>query len=717
MKRHVLVLAGCAPTPLAHYLKALGVLRLVSEQRDPEARGVWKADVFHLASKLDSDALVRFVADELEPTPMVSPWNGGSGFYPKDNHAALDAIVAARSPRFARFARAITRAREEVRGRPERPAGDEKDALLAACSREWDEQALAWLTASVATGTDGAAKYPALLGTGGNDGRLDFTNNLMQRWVELVDVDTGQSRGAARALVGSALFGTVERGMVSAAIGQFHPGGAGGANAAPTFDADSSFNPWDYVLALEGALVLRVAALRKLDGNGASLASAPFALRGVAGGYSSATGADDDGRGEQWMPLWSGASTLAELERLFAEGRMLSGQHRARSALDAARAIAQLGVARGVTEFQRYGFMVRNGLANLAVPTTRVRTRETPAPDVRLLDELDQWLDALRRASESSHAPKSFDRAARRIQSLAFDIATAMTPSPRDWCALLEELGTTEDLFARSARFAVEAHLRPLPRLSSRWFVAADDGSIELRLAASVASAGAPPRSGKPDELGPIRAHCIPLDARFDRFAAGSEALHDDPRVVWTGGELAADLAKIVARRAMESQRAGYDGLALASATHYSLDEVSAFLLGRVDDARISRLARGLMCVKLPPIEPQPGRAMPLYAIFRLACLDAGAATGGALPKGVSARCDPQLIRLLATGRLEEAARIATARLGAMGLRPKLRVATGDARLSLRLAASLAIPIGPLAIRAAFDAVTKPVATTSTETP
>ena len=37
MTVHVHQLRGCAPAPLAHYLKALAILRLVSEQRDPAA--------------------------------------------------------------------------------------------------------------------------------------------------------------------------------------------------------------------------------------------------------------------------------------------------------------------------------------------------------------------------------------------------------------------------------------------------------------------------------------------------------------------------------------------------------------------------------------------------------------------------------------------------------------------------------------------------------
>ena len=46
-------LDGCAPTPLAHYLKALGILRLVAEQADLDARGWWDGDRFRLATKLN----------------------------------------------------------------------------------------------------------------------------------------------------------------------------------------------------------------------------------------------------------------------------------------------------------------------------------------------------------------------------------------------------------------------------------------------------------------------------------------------------------------------------------------------------------------------------------------------------------------------------------------------------------------------------------------
>ncbi|AMV26281.1 hypothetical protein VT84_17925 [Gemmata sp. SH-PL17] len=64
------------------YLKALGVLRLVSE-KDPEARGSWQDGVFKLNTTLDRNGFAKFFRDEYKPTPLLAPWNGGSGFYVK----------------------------------------------------------------------------------------------------------------------------------------------------------------------------------------------------------------------------------------------------------------------------------------------------------------------------------------------------------------------------------------------------------------------------------------------------------------------------------------------------------------------------------------------------------------------------------------------------------------------------------------------------------
>ena len=55
-------LPGCTPTPLASYLKALAVLRLVAEVGadeggDPYATGFWRDDVFVLRTQLTAEQL------------------------------------------------------------------------------------------------------------------------------------------------------------------------------------------------------------------------------------------------------------------------------------------------------------------------------------------------------------------------------------------------------------------------------------------------------------------------------------------------------------------------------------------------------------------------------------------------------------------------------------------------------------------------------------
>ena len=80
---HPLTLTGCSPVPLAHYLKALAVLRLVaeSEHGDATATAYWKNDHFILNSRFDRETLTEFFSRDYKPTPILSPWNGGSGFY------------------------------------------------------------------------------------------------------------------------------------------------------------------------------------------------------------------------------------------------------------------------------------------------------------------------------------------------------------------------------------------------------------------------------------------------------------------------------------------------------------------------------------------------------------------------------------------------------------------------------------------------------------
>ncbi|MYK06172.1 MAG: type I-U CRISPR-associated protein Csx17, partial [Synechococcus sp. SB0670_bin_20] len=110
---HIHHLDGCAPTPLAHYLKALGILRLVAEQADPEARGWWDGDRFRLATKLSRKELNAFFLNDYCPTPLVSPWNKGSGFFHEEDPALLP-LKQSESRRFSSFRDGIKASYQQI---------------------------------------------------------------------------------------------------------------------------------------------------------------------------------------------------------------------------------------------------------------------------------------------------------------------------------------------------------------------------------------------------------------------------------------------------------------------------------------------------------------------------------------------------------------------------------------------------------------------------
>jgi CRISPR-associated protein Csx17 len=83
-------------------------------------------------------------------------------------------------------------------------------------------------------------------------------------------------------------------------------------------------------------------------------------------------------------------------------------------------------VARGITQFQRFAFLERNGQANFAVPLNRILV--TARPNTRLIDDLAPWLDRLHRLVRDK-APARLVQAERLLSNRVFD---ALTHDVRD---------------------------------------------------------------------------------------------------------------------------------------------------------------------------------------------------------------------------------------------------------------------------------------------
>lgn len=646
-------LTGCRTEPLASYLKALGVLRLVAEQKDKDAAGYWRGDHFVLRSSLDADTLATFFENEWRPTPVIAPWNGGSGFYPKDNRDALVILGSGTNPRAILFKKSIDIAASvvEARGWQERPEGDEKAWLLSEMRALLPDEALPWLDAAVVLG-DEKPLFPPLLGTGGNDGRLDFSNNYMQRVVACLG-DQAQA-------IWSALFERSDSSKFQGVMGMYAPA------------SSSRVNPWDFVLLIDGSLLFAGATTRRLQVQSAASLAFPFHARAAGGHVTLAAPDEAKSRDELWLPLWGHASSLREVRGLIAEGRAKVGQgdeqRSAQNGLDFARAVSQLGVDRGLSGFQRFGFHERNGLAYFATPLGRYDAVEVAS--TRLIDEVDAWFQRLRRAALGERVPTHVARAARVLEDAFFAVTRNVEPSE----ALLA-LGDVERTLGDALAFTKKAGLQPITqRLSEGWSALVGD-SVEARLGVCLGQ-----------RLG-FRRRLLPIDA--DKPWQWGRA--DDAGFVFSHRPLIDNLHALLQRDDIEAQQRDVkspdDRENIRAFCH--LNDIARFIDGEVDDVAIERWARAASLLVEPPHFDGDHDAIGVPATFAVLRL----VHSGSLDDKTPLKRPSTMLARACAGDAVGATTAAIQRLSAVGRALPVPALVESSQRTRRIAAALAFPL------------------------
>lgn len=620
-------LTGCRPEPLASYLKALGVLRLVATQADRAARGHWGPEGFVLDSSLPADDLCAYFLERYSPTPVVSPWNGGSGFGPKDNTDGIDAIAASTDARLQPYRTAIN----AVRSIGHMDGDSDKRSYLLRLRNELPDEALAWIDAATVLGDD-AVRYPILLGTGGNDGRLDFSNNFMQRLVDALAIRPPKRGMADRphAWLRNSLFENVEVPFLDAAIGQFDPGSAGGSNSSPQGKGKGLANPWDFVLMIEGAVVFAAAAVRR-RGERAGSMSIPFAFSATAAGYGSA--ADESGRGEVWAPLWAEPSTLRSVTALFGEGRVSWKGSQARSGLDAVRSVATLQHDRRITAFTRFAIAERFGLSNVAVPVGRIISPTQVRAEVAVTATVDPWLGSVK---VMRLIPTGVGSWLRMVERSMFDLAQASTTGEGELLLdVLVAVAELEHAIGRSG--GLRGKVSPVRGLTATdWLGPLRPlllRSVEARIAWSLASGRDPEH-----EPSSLRELLLPVDRR-NRWRAPA------PVEGFGIAPLSNVLAQAAARRewitgsTQTTEGATRRGCRIAFPRNGRIDasDAVAFATGEFDTERLERCLRAFLVLNFDRnvdgvdirgllAKPTPARDMPMSSAVAAVLAHAGSA-------------------------------------------------------------------------------------------
>jgi len=619
-----LILAGCRTTPLGGYLASLGLLRAVTRLLDDEATGHWERQRFALTSRLCTvDELADEFLTRFEPEAIVSPWNEGAGFVRKSsNRTAAEAVEAIRTstdPRLAPLREAIAAGdRVVIQGLARGWGGTGEDLwdkaskrdVLGLCRKEFPDHALPWLDAAAALGQDDDVAYSRLLGTGGNFGRQDLSATYLAR-LQSVRTDR-RARGWLRSL----LSGEESTPYLRDAVGQFDPGRAGGIQSSPLEKADDKgfVNPWAFLLTVEGALLFATAVVRR-HGAGYTRVALPFQVRASAVGYPTQA-PDENVLGELWAPEWTAPARLDEITHLLAEGRAEWNDRPASSGLDFARAVATLGVDRGIAAFERHLFVDRHGQNPLAVPAGRIVV--SPRQGVGLLGDLDRWLERLRRAELPSQV-------AARLRAVEQALFThARSGEPDLLAEVIAAIGRCHEAVAHSG--SVRQSVRPLVMsggaalLDELRKTTGDDAQLRIALAFATAR-------DRESKL-PLRTLLSPVTV--ERFATWTNR----PALAPLSSGLPAALAEAARRRAfpgavdevktdlvpaVKGVRIGYQW-----GVRVSVETVQLFVIGELEEDRLAALLAGLLTVDwagIPagivlrgneqPLDPELGLLLP----------------------------------------------------------------------------------------------------------
>ncbi|MBZ5586667.1 MAG: type I-U CRISPR-associated protein Csx17, partial [Acidobacteriia bacterium] len=517
-----------------------------------------------------------------------------------------------------------------------------------------------WLDAAIGISAEGKRAFAPILGTGGNEGRLDYTNSFMEYLSQLL-ISPGQ-KAPVGSLLENALFGTATAGFQPSAVGQYDPGRAGGFNQGQGVEAaDVPSNPWNFVLTLEGAVAWASGLYRRQGVRYKPFLCSPFTVRSTAVGYGSSTGKDGAlSRAEVWAPLWSRPSRYAEVKALLREGRASLDAKPARNGLEFAQAACMLGVDRGIDGFVRYNLLKRRGDSYIALPSGRFEVTERP--ETALVRELAPILEET--DAQLRTPPAGYESLRRQVDEAIYTLLLSGGPQA------LEDLASSMGRLTRWILGTAKA-VRFYKRLSEKWL-----NSLwhlpEARIASAVAGIWHP-------DVGAFRNH---IDRNAREFA-------------WTGADLPERMTRALERRILLAESLGVKHNALTSAVYAGAGDAVSFLEGTLDDELIEDLVFAFTLLdwrragqRRAENENEVG-VWPISALLKHLFLSSALAT----PAGdVFVTGDLAVTSALRANRIDEAAQTATRRLLNAGLLP-IEAEFEAGFDGMRLAASLLIPV------------------------
>lgn len=514
---------GINSNSLGHYLMGLGLLRAISS-RWPEGRGCWHDGIFFLAGPFAQEEVSGFLKTEWEPTPYEKWWSAEQKADTKAKTSTR--IWAARSTQTVRQVRV-------------------SDATIVPAARN---------------------QFNPLFGTGGNVGK----RNMESAWREAATLKGKPESGP---WLESSLLGKQTTELPS-----FTNGGTWFVYDNKTFNSglewyrEGYLSPWSFLLAMEGALLLRGGSGRRLGARARPYAVFPFVSQPL-----NPVASTDVGQklvGEFWAPIWEQPATLGEVRFLFQRGLARIGGRAAVAPHEFAVAALAAGADSGVTQFIRFELRQTTSRQVFeALPRQKFAVQQNVGitnngQTATLLEPFlgKHWFDMLPQEPARSDSKLRFSGLRGSLERLILEVAHD-PDNPESWRKLWLQLAKAQGKIDRNSN--LRGRCRALPLLPWRWLQKAFPGTpaTEVRVAAALAALGA-----GTDYPAQSNVFGIEFRAKQPVFQKPGRPA----RAVWHDGDAQLALLDIVQRRLTDS---GNDSLSpLRSHLHLSPSDISQYL-------------------------------------------------------------------------------------------------------------------------------------------
>ena len=628
-------LYGCRHDVLGHYLKAIGLLRVLAkcadkEHRDPNAEGWWDADraCFCLSSAKypTPKSLAAFFANHYRPTPIFAAWNKTPG-------GSLDLSECLDIREEWNLASGLS---AEVVSAKDRKKPENKGKMIASeAFKIYREEAAPWITEVldsisvpfVKSNTD----HPLFLSRG-IAGRAhilrthwDYVKafqkhrNTYLQAVEKVRNHKGSENQlvqlkskeqTAFEVIQDLLPFSKDSNSTKGKGTPFFPDAIKAYNIGSGWVTEKyPFNALDYILAVEGAFAMRGSVGRTLASNSKRSAAFPFVFH-ASEDLVNKDGDTISSASALWFPVWERETTFSELSSFLSDAQARLRGKEARFNAEFMRTLNTQGVDAGFNRWQEFRFKQKVSDVPWITTGTYIETafREDASRLNRALHPLDEsrFLDQFEIKWKGGKADSKSPHPYRYDINSAMEIAANET-TPFHCLDLLCSVFTAcrQMTISKSLREVLPGKhphfFQPLPMEEWNDLLRDLNRKPEFRIARAVASMKGRMKQtdGKFSEVLSMLGSILPLKmGNRDTWYFPRSGEESNKQAVWTGTDVCRDLAAVLSRRYIDSMKDDRPALVPANGeVGARLNDIMEFVHGTLDDQLIARWIEALSLI------------------------------------------------------------------------------------------------------------------------